>query len=275
LPAVTALGVPLGKVAILAPWWLSLFLLARDLRSKSIPVIGPGARPYKRSHLFSRLAEPVGAYLESPEAEIALTVQRSVFHVISELTGEPRRDVFSYKGRIAICEILQGAAATRQGTPLAVDWLKRAAERFSETLIEAEFFLPSHGAALVASASNMTADLAERDPEGCFSVEDLGIFARPQNCIQLLTIHKAKGREFQAVAIIDAHDGRLPHFSINLTSDAQVQQTKYEESRRLAYVAATRAERILMIFTDSSDRRNRPTPFLAEMGLIGKNTHLQ
>jgi DNA helicase-2/ATP-dependent DNA helicase PcrA len=267
LPAVTRLNVPLGKVAILAPWWLSLFLLARELRSRNIPVIGPGARPYKRSHLFSRLAEPVGAYLESPEADIAVTVQRSVFHVLSELTGQPRRDIFSYKGRVAICQILQVAAVTRQDAPLAVAWLKLAAERFADTLVRGEFCSPSQCTALMDSANCMSADLAERDREGRFSVEDLGIFARPQNCIQLLTIHKAKGREFQAVAIVDAHDGRLPHFSIRQTSDPLVQRLKYEEARRLVYVAATRAEKLLMVFTDSSDYRNRATPFLAEMGL--------
>jgi DNA helicase-2/ATP-dependent DNA helicase PcrA len=80
-------------------------------------------------------------------------------------------------------------------------------------------------------------------------------------------VHKAKGREFEAVAVIDAHDGRIPHFSISRITDEGERQAQYNESRRVVYVAATRAMRLLMFFSDRSDYRNRPTPFLEEMGL--------
>jgi DNA helicase-2/ATP-dependent DNA helicase PcrA len=98
-------------------------------------------------------------------------------------------------------------------------------------------------------------------------IDDLGIFARPGDCIQLLTVHKAKGREFEAVAVIDAHDGRIPHFSISRITDEGERRAQYDESRRVVYVAATRAMRLLMFFSDRTDYRNRPTPFLAEMDL--------
>ena len=62
------------------------------------------------------------------------------------------------------------------------------------------------------------------------------------------------------MALIDLHDGRLPHFKAESDEDR-------EESRRLFYVAITRAERLLMYFTDQSDYRNRPTPFLCGEGL--------
>lgn len=62
LPEVRRLGIPLGKVAILASWWVSLFMLARELRRHNIPVIGPGSRPYRRSHLIAQFVESVGAY---------------------------------------------------------------------------------------------------------------------------------------------------------------------------------------------------------------------
>src|SRR6185437_12677985 len=54
LPAVRELDLHLGEVAILAPWWVSLFHLARELRKQGIPAVGPGARPYKRSHLLAQ-----------------------------------------------------------------------------------------------------------------------------------------------------------------------------------------------------------------------------
>ena len=113
----------------------------------------------------------------------------------------------------------------------------------------------------------MVADIMERDEWEVLTIEDLGIFARPTECIQLMTIHKSKGREFEAVAVVDAHDGRIPHFSVQNILEPEIRKARYDESRRLTYVAATRAMRILMIFTDTSDHRNRPTPFLREMGM--------
>ena len=42
---------------------------------------------------------------------------------------------------------------------------------------------------------------------------DLGVYAKPGACLQLLTLHKSKGREFDAVAIVDLHEGRIPHWT--------------------------------------------------------------
>jgi DNA helicase II / ATP-dependent DNA helicase PcrA len=126
---------------------------------------------------------------------------------------------------------------------------------------------PGDAAALQESAAQMVTDIRSRDGGDTLTIKDFGIFARPQHPIQLLTVHKAKGREFEAVAVIEAHDGRFPHFSIyKLTDDAE-REAQYDESRRVVYVATTRAKRLLMFFSDTADHRNAPTPFLAEMGL--------
>jgi DNA helicase-2/ATP-dependent DNA helicase PcrA len=267
LPAVRQLNVPLGKVAILAPWWVSLFNLARELRRQNIPAVGPGARPYKRSHLIAQLVEPIGAYLESPESEIAIAVQRSLFLLIANLTDHAPYSVFDFRGRIGVCKLLAEAAEARNRSNYAIDWIADAAERFSRVLVDAEMLSPEHAKALQESAAQMVTDIRGREGGETLTVEDLGIFARPKHCIQLLTVHRAKGREFEAVAVIDAHDGRFPHFSVYGLPDDNEREAQYEESRRVIYVATTRAKRILMFFSDTSDDRNRPTPFLAEMGL--------
>lgn len=267
LPAVMALGIPLGKVAIMASWWVSLFNLARELRGQDIPAVGPGARPYKRSHLISQLVEPIGAYLESPESEIAIAVQRALFVLIANLTDHARYSVFDFRGRIVVCKLLAEAAAARDTSDYAVDWIVDAAARFSRVLVEAEILSSDDAAALRESGAEMVADIVGREGGNTLAVEDLGIFARPKHCIQLLTVHKAKGREFEAVAVIEAHDGRFPHFSIYKIEDDAEREAQYDESRRVVYVATTRAKRVLMFFSDSTDYRNRPTPFLAEMGL--------
>ncbi len=251
----------------MASWWVSLFNLARELRMQNIPAVGPGARPYKRSHLIAQLVEAIGAYLESPESEIAIAVQRSLFVLIANITDQASYSVFDFRGRIAVCKLLAEAAAARNTSAYAVDWITDAAGRFARVLVEAEMLSPEHAIVLQESAAQMVTDIRSREGWETFTVEDLGIFARPKHCIQLLTVHKAKGREFEAVAVIEAHDGRFPHFSIyKLTDDAE-RDAQYDESRRVVYVATTRAKRILMFFSDTLDDRNRPTPFLGEMGL--------
>ena len=267
LPAVRAANIQLGKVAILASWWVSLFNLARELRRLRIPTIGPGSRPYRRSHLIAPLVEAIGAYLESPDSEIALTVQRALFVLISNIRDNGQYSLFNFKGRIAVCRLFAEAADAQRNSTIAIDWIIEVAHRFSRVLLETEM-LPADGAAvLMDSAEQMANDIRSRDGGGKLTIEDLAIFARPSDCIQLLTVHKAKGREFEAVAVIEAHDGRFPHFSIVNIVDNQERQAQYDESRRVFYVATTRTKHLLMFFSDTTHYKNRPTPFLREMGL--------
>ncbi|MCK4463193.1 MAG: ATP-dependent helicase, partial [Candidatus Omnitrophica bacterium] len=95
-------------------------------------------------------------------------------------------------------------------------------------------------------------------------VRDLSIYARPKNCLNLLTMHGSKGREFDAVAIVDLHDGKVPDFrAIRAANEREI-----EEDKRQLYVAITRPRKVLMCFTDNSNDRNRPSRFLCEMGVI-------
>ncbi|MCY7375542.1 MAG: UvrD-helicase domain-containing protein, partial [Pyrinomonadaceae bacterium] len=85
--------------------------------------------------------------------------------------------------------------------------------------------------------------------------------------VTMMTVHAAKGLEFPIVFLVGLEDGIFPHSrSIN---DAK----QLEEERRLAYVAITRAERILYV-THAMRRRvygeemaAEPSQFLNEMPL--------
>jgi len=85
------------------------------------------------------------------------------------------------------------------------------------------------------------------------------MYACPDENLKLLTLHGAKGREFDAVAIMDLHEGRIPHYRDSENVE------RVEESKRLMYVGLTRARKVLMYCTDTSDYRNRPTRFLADL----------
>jgi DNA helicase-2/ATP-dependent DNA helicase PcrA len=85
--------------------------------------------------------------------------------------------------------------------------------------------------------------------------------------VTLMTVHSAKGLEFPIVFLVGLEDGIFPHSrSIN-------DPKELEEERRLAYVAITRAEKILYV-THSMRRRvygeemaSEPSQFLNEMPL--------
>ena len=85
--------------------------------------------------------------------------------------------------------------------------------------------------------------------------------------VTMMTVHAAKGLEFPVVFLVGLEDGIFPHArSIN-------DPNELEEERRLAYVAITRAERILYV-THSMRRRvygeemaAEPSQFLNEMPL--------
>lgn len=75
-----------------------------------------------------------------------------------------------------------------------------------------------------------------------------------ENAVKLMTIHLAKGLEFDRIFIVGANEGLLPHERSMIKSD------ELEEERRLMYVAMTRARLHLTIsFYDL------PSRFLGEL----------
>ena len=84
--------------------------------------------------------------------------------------------------------------------------------------------------------------------------------------INLMTIHAAKGLEFEIVFIAGCEDGIIPHAKSIAEGEGNM-----EEERRLFYVALTRARRKLFI-TSAQRRRKQnqmceeaPSPFLEEI----------
>jgi len=85
------------------------------------------------------------------------------------------------------------------------------------------------------------------------------------DCVQLMTLHSAKGLEFPLVFLVGMEEGLFP--SQRSTED----ESRLEEERRLAYVGITRARERLVVTHAESRRMHgsevlaRPSRFLAEM----------
>jgi len=86
-----------------------------------------------------------------------------------------------------------------------------------------------------------------------------------QDCVQLMTLHSAKGLEFPLVFLVGLEDGLFP--SQKSTEEAG----RLEEERRLAYVGITRArDRLVLSYAESRrlhgvESYARPSRFLSEI----------
>lgn len=84
--------------------------------------------------------------------------------------------------------------------------------------------------------------------------------------VNLMTIHAAKGLEFDVVFVAGCEDGLIPHARALEEGEGNI-----EEERRLFYVAITRARKRLLVSACKKRRRNSmpvdcvPSPFLAEI----------
>ncbi|MBS0569416.1 MAG: DNA helicase II [Proteobacteria bacterium] len=86
-----------------------------------------------------------------------------------------------------------------------------------------------------------------------------------EDCVQLMTLHSAKGLEFPVVFLVGLEDGLFP------SQKSLDEPGRLEEERRLAYVGITRARQTLVLsYAESrrlhgSETYNRPSRFLHEL----------
>ncbi|MDR3490531.1 MAG: DNA helicase II [Gammaproteobacteria bacterium] len=104
-----------------------------------------------------------------------------------------------------------------------------------------------------------------------------------EDCVQLMTLHSAKGLEFPVVFMCGVEEGLFPHYMV------QEDPSKLEEERRLCYVGMTRAmEKLFMTYAESRRLHgkevyhrpsrflsNIPKEFLDEVRLKAKISHTQ
>lgn len=261
LPAIDALGISVGEAAILAPTWFPLFHLGRRLREYGIRIVGPGARPYRRNRQFAPLAEQVCGYIMEPRPEAIAGIERTLFNTLLDVTGRASFDIFSYSGRVTVFRLLHKAQELHAAHLAAIKWLEAAADAFAAVLINDEYLSPADENVFSMSVEEMKVDmLNNRVDLANLTIDDLGIYATPDAALKLSTLHNAKGREYQAVAMMDLHEGRIPFYQAETVED-------FEEAKRLFYVGLTRAKRFLLYVTDDSNSRNQPTRFLGAEGV--------
>ncbi|MDO4203873.1 MAG: 3'-5' exonuclease [Selenomonadaceae bacterium] len=91
--------------------------------------------------------------------------------------------------------------------------------------------------------------------------------------IPVITIHQAKGMEFDRVFLAGASDNQFPTYNVTKLREGPEKKKKLGEEARLFYVAITRAKKSLTISWPGvaySGRRTQPSRFIG--GLSGKYT---
>jgi DNA helicase II / ATP-dependent DNA helicase PcrA len=130
-----------------------------------------------------------------------------------------------------------------------LDELVNVASRFERTAEDIE-----------AGFSELTAFLAHAALEAGDSQGEAW-----EDCVQLMTLHSAKGLEFPLVFLVGLEDGLFP------SQKSLDEPGRLEEERRLAYVGITRArETLILSYAESrrlhgSETYNRPSRFLHEL----------
>ena len=95
------------------------------------------------------------------------------------------------------------------------------------------------------------------------------------NYVSLMTVHVAKGLEFDYVFIVSLNEGVFPSARAVADTSRGEGDSPMEEERRLAYVAITRAKKKLYMSTHSgysyvTDSHSVPSPFFKEAGVGGE-----
>jgi DNA helicase-2/ATP-dependent DNA helicase PcrA len=258
LPRVEAAGIPLGEATVLAKDWASLIGLSGQLREFGTPIVGPGARPYRRSRLFAQLAEQFCGALTDPNAETTRQLERALFHAVLDVAGQRRVDVFSNEGRVVLIRLMREAARLAATQAGAVAWLDAMAQATGAILRAAELVDETQAGLFYASVQEMKADMRRQNVDMAnLTIDDLGLFASPIRALRLSTPHYAKGREYDAVAIIGLRRGAFPHYRAE----------DIDAEKRQFYVGVTRARKLLMYVAERDRHGNPPSIFLGPAGV--------
>ena len=197
--------------------------------------------------------------LESPQQEFAFASQAKTAELLAFL--KRLRQMASRASARTVFDTLVAELAL---SPLPADADRIHLERFAEFLAAWEskseekslaafieyfdFFLEANG------------DIAQTEESG-------------DDAVQLMTVHTAKGMEFDLVFVLTVSEGDFParpqapvlEFPAALMKEEQPKgEFRIQEERRLFYVALTRARRLLTISTVINQRK-KPSPFLEDI----------
>ncbi len=229
--------------------------LEESARKHSLSLAELNGRPAAWENIATRARNSLlafGALLERLRALQGLALQRQIEVVIAETDYEAylqRNEPETWRDRMDVLrELMTAAAETEEFIEAARAGARHRRDR-GEEREDAE-----------ANGLDPLTVFLER----AALVSDVDAWKERPDRIVLMTLHSAKGLEFDRVIIAGVEDGLLPHSFSGEPRDE-------EEERRLLYVGLTRARKSAVLFHCAWRRRfresepRRPSPFLREL----------
>ena len=228
-----------------------------QLREFGTPVVGPGARPYKRSRLFASLAEQLCGAVVDPQPETAHQLEIALFHAVQDVTG-----VMAIK-RIWICWMPCCIIRTEEPRHLQKELARQVADAMSSAMSRSckGWDIDQTQAGLFFVGAGMKADMARQNVDiANLTVDDLELVRQPAQGFAFIYDPLRQGREYKGVAIIGLRRGNLPHYRADTPA-------AIDGEKRLFYVAITRARQVLMYISEPDRWGNPPSSFLGPSGV--------
>ncbi|MFZ0213287.1 MAG: ATP-dependent DNA helicase [Candidatus Acidiferrales bacterium] len=197
--------------------------------------------------------------LEAPQGELAFRPEMKTAELLKFL-----KELRQLAARASATNVLDRLVAGLALSPLPSDADRLNLERFASFLADWE-------------SKSEEKSLAAFTEYFDFFREAGGEIAQTEepadDAVQLLTVHAAKGLEFDHVFVLTLSDGEFParpqapvlEFPAELMKEEQPKgEFRIQEERRLFYVAMTRARRLLTLCTVVNNRK-KPSPFLDDI----------
>lgn len=154
-----------------------------------------------------------------------------------------------------VSEVLETSGLDKLDDHSTIEERERVANLEELVSAAAQFRLPDDDPTADADEGGEDADVIARIPaqptlgdalrlwlETVSLVADADAIDPERGSVTLMTLHAAKGLEFDTVAVIGVENGLLPHMRASSEGENGI-----EEERRLLFVGMTRAERLLMV----------------------------
>lgn len=232
---------------------------ADDIAAKrviNVPRRGIGKTTIERIEQFARemgMTFMQGAELVVLDPELRASTRRAVGEFVElikeaqEYSGELRRVVEMIVDRAGLISALTNENTDEaRGRIENIQEFMGVVDEFSQTHEEddAEFAAPTEGDAVAGNAEPvrvLRGDSLADFIEWVRLRTDLDTMGEDGKAVTLMTVHSSKGLEFDCVFTAGMEETLFPH--MNSVNDA----AGIEEERRLAYVAITRARKVLYL----------------------------
>ncbi len=231
---------------------------------------------------FSRIVNSprrgIGNTSQGRLASYSNTTGLPIWEVMERVEDVPGLSAAAIKTVSRFCETMEGLRARAESSPVAAVLEAVLNESGYLEALAAERTVEAEGRAenleeLVGVAAEFD---REREVEGESEIPPLEEFLqqislysdqdsiKEESLVTLMTLHNAKGLEYDTVFVVGCEDGAFPHMRA-------LEEGGEEEERRLCYVAITRARRRLYM-TWARERRlfgraehNLPSRFIDEL----------